>query len=382
MGSNLHISKELQLVVDCCLDKELSIPANLQQDVFVSLVKKHRVVHQVYTALKKSEPSTTNLLLKLEPIRNRATRRMLSLSAALVQIETDFANKGIDALSFKGPTLSSLAYGDINSRFCRDLDLLVKENQIDDAQKALLNLGFTQTYPDFSLTQKQKQYFISSYDQMVFVRKNPHTVVELHWRLFQNKHLFNTDIDDLFERKKEVSIGPKPGFTLPLEELVIYAVTHGAKHKWEKLYWLLDFYKLCQNTAINWDQTLAKAEKHDLKAVILQAVSLCRVFFDSEFLASTVSVNANDARVELLTNKAYLNIINESKSNSWIDSTLKSLSYRIKLKSGLAYRLGYFRGISVYDFKYFKLPDSIFVCYYLLRPLFWALRLKNKSNES
>lgn len=364
------------------MDTELSFPANLNHDVFIGLVKKHRVVHQVYAALKTHESSAADLLLKLETIKNRATKRMLSLSVALKQIESEFTKNGIEALSFKGPTLSSLAYGDINSRFCRDLDLLVSLHKVDEAQKTLLNLGFTQMYPDFALTQKQKNYFVSSYDQMVFVRKNPHTVVELHWRLFQNRHLFNIEIGDLFQRKEQVSIASKPSFTLPLEELVIYVATHGAKHKWEKLYWLLDFYKLSQNPAINWDTTLAKAEQHDLKAVVLQAVSLCRLLFDSDFLVSKVSVNTTDARVELLTNEAYSNIVNESKSNSWLDSTLNSLSYRIKLKSGLAYRLGYFRGISLYDFKRFKLPDSLFPLYYALRPLFWILRLNNRSNES
>lgn len=375
-------SPELQLLIDCCLQKEVSVPSDLDKALFIDLVKQHRVVHQVYARLSTLKPYTDELLPTLEKVKQRATKRMLALSTTLIQIQTAFAKSGIDVLSFKGPTLSVLAYGDVNSRFSRDLDLLVSENQIDSVQQILLQLGFYRVYPDFPLSPRQQRYFVSSYDQMVFVRKKPHTVVELHWRLFQNKNLFDVAFKELCERKTEVSVGNCTNYTLPPEELVIYVAAHGAKHKWEKLYWLLDFYRLCKGLNVDWQAVLNTAEKQDLKAVVLQAIVLCRTVFEQEFLSSIKLDEQQCSRVQILVSEGLSGITDRSAAYGWLSSTVRSLRYRMKLKSGLRYRLGYFHGISVNDFKLIGLPDLLFPLYFLLRPFSWMWRIISRSNEN
>lgn len=339
-------------------------------------------MHQVCAGLSTLKPQSNNLLITLEPVKNRATKRSLALYGVLTQVESGCRKKNIDVLSFKGPTLSALAYGNINSRFCRDLDLLVSEDEVAQVQQELLQFGFQQNYPNFPLTPKQKRYFISTYNQMVFVRKNPHTVVELHWRLFQNKHLYHVRFNDLKKSKQEIRIGEKINYTLPLEELIIYLAIHGAKHRWEKLYWLLDFYRSSKCRNVDWDLVFSKAQNQHVEALLIQAIHLCRYLFDAEFLSTVKASHSKDKRTSALINEALDCLLFGLEPNSGLSASINSLRYRIKLKTDLNYRLGYFRGLSVYDFDHIKLPDSLFGLYYLLRPFSWALRSIDRSDEN
>lgn len=375
---NTDISIEFQLLINCCTGKDiaLSTATNLNQERFLKLVKQHRVVNQVTNCFKKYEAAFPELYTQLKQLNSKATRKMLNLSSVLIQINSLFSNGGIETLAFKGPTLSSVAYGNVNARFCRDLDVLIDELNITKAEELLLQSGFTRSYPEFDLSQRQHTYFVANYDQMVFVRRNPFTVVELHWKLFQNKHLLNIDFHQLYKTRQVASIGQSDCPTLSAPNLFLYVITHGAKHNWNKLYWLLDFSKLASNKSLNWDDVYDLASNHNLLPVVHQAVLLSNKLLEIEFPSRVLKNAVNDKKAQQLTQIALNQIETDFKSEqNGIRKTLDSLRYRIQLKSNLKYQLGYFRFVSLNDFSLLKLPDQLFFLYYPLRPVLWTWRL-------
>ena len=59
----------------------------------------------------------------------------------------------------------------------------------------------------------------------------------------------------------------------------------------------------------------------------------------------------------------------KSISNYW-----NKLSYKMKLKKGLNYKMGYFNAISIRDYELIRLPNPLFFGYFWLRPFFWIWR--------
>ena len=64
-------------------------------------------------------------------------------------------------------------------------------------------------------------------------------MLEIHWRLepYPSKE---PTFDELWERKRVSSITSYPVYFLGEEDLFLYLVSHGARHGWFRLRWLLD----------------------------------------------------------------------------------------------------------------------------------------------
>ncbi|MFC2176410.1 nucleotidyltransferase family protein [Bacteroidota bacterium] len=379
METKTHISKELDLLLTCCKDApfEFPKPGSFDQDLFFKLVKAHRVIPQVHLAFAAHRNQFPSLFQKLEKLNERATKKMLILSSNLLRIQSAFSNKNIDVLAFKGPALAQLVYGSLNARFSRDLDLLVRQKDLNKATTELKNLGFEKCYPDFDLSPKQQAYFERQYDQMVFVKRKPYVVVELHWRLFQNKHLLPISAEELITDKQTLDIGRSDIHTLSNKHLLLYLAAHGAKHNWEKIYWLADFSNLYKKDPSLFRSSLEEAKKLQVEQILYQAIMLSGKYLGTsveKWILEAAKNNNKAVKLTHIASQALEEHTNNHRSRSY-STLLDSLFYRIKLKPTWKYRLAYFKPVSVYDFNTVQLPDSLFFLYFPLRPAIWCWRI-------
>jgi hypothetical protein len=81
----------------------------------------------------------------LDCIYAENAERNIRLCSGLIELLNAFSDKGIDALLLKGAaTIFDDLYGDMGSRMMRDLDILVKPEQVDAASAVLQKLGYLQ----------------------------------------------------------------------------------------------------------------------------------------------------------------------------------------------------------------------------------------------
>ena len=108
-------------------------------DVFVRLIDRHRVVSQAYKSLKQFAANNVPepVLIRLRERARRNAQRVLAKTTELVNILKGFNQRGISALSFKGPVLSLLTYGDLGSRHVGDLDIMIPVGSIGKADNLL-----------------------------------------------------------------------------------------------------------------------------------------------------------------------------------------------------------------------------------------------------
>src|SRR4051812_45926225 len=84
-------------------------------DDFVAAAERHNVVPIVSRTVEERDAPPA----LVDALRTRAKQlaeHSLLLASQLVELSQEFDRVGIDAVSYKGPTLASEAYGDIGSR--------------------------------------------------------------------------------------------------------------------------------------------------------------------------------------------------------------------------------------------------------------------------
>ncbi len=181
------------------------------------------------------------------------------LETEMVRVTDRLAAAGIDRLLLKGAVLGELLYPDPALRPSSDIDVMVRHEQLTQAQAILHELGYT-IQPgrqlDFQLTR--------SYD-IPFVRAaadGQPVLLELHWHLAE-PGLFDLDAATLWARARQMEVHHHPLPTLSLEDLLLHLTIHIRKHRFVGLRWLVDVSELLRGygEALDWDYLTRTARR-------------------------------------------------------------------------------------------------------------------------
>jgi Uncharacterised nucleotidyltransferase len=214
-----------------CLEREID------WNYVVSEAQRHAVLPLMNQNFQAHFPEMVPkpLLSFLNEAARHCQRRNLAFTGELLRLLTLFEKLEIAAIPFKGPSLAIMAYGNISLRMFADLDILIKEKDLDQARDALLADGYI---PKFALTPKQERNYQKSECALQLAHPGRGTVVELHWLLTERYLSINLPIAEFWERSSSARIGQRTIRALAPEDLFLYLCVHGGKHQWERLEWL------------------------------------------------------------------------------------------------------------------------------------------------
>jgi hypothetical protein len=171
----------------------------------------------------------------------------LALTAETLRLDALFAAAGLDRLFIKGATLEQLAYGRSGFKQSRDIDVLIDQRDLDQAEDLLAQHGYLREFPTSELSTRirtdpvRRRAFLRAEKETVWRRGK--LVVEIHWRLANSRFL----LPGLDVHGPRQSIELMPGrsvATFARPELFAYLATHGACHGWFRLKWLADLVAL------------------------------------------------------------------------------------------------------------------------------------------
>lgn len=214
---------------------------NLDWTTFLQLSLHHRVHPLVYLKLMQARldvaPADLMETLRKQYVSN--TFLMLQLTKEMTRICNHLTDCGIRAMMLKGPVLAMQLYGDLSHRTSKDLDILVAAEDVELAEKVMLELGYEATDHEHKLNDnwRNKLHHIS------FEHRKLGVQVEIHWRFnpySRDSHRF----EELWERKKAVPIMNETFAGLGNEDLFYYLADHGSRHAWFRLRWLMDIVRL------------------------------------------------------------------------------------------------------------------------------------------
>lgn len=381
-------SNELRLILRIIKmqndDRELPDKKELATDIdwglFLKLAVHHRVFPIIYVYLKKmnDEFVPKHILEYLRKEYYTNTFRMLYLSREMERICRLFLENGVRILVLKGPVLALDLYGDISLRTSVDIDILVSLSDLDKVNKLLVESGYVK-HDFFSTELNDWKWRIHHLD---YINPKTNVALEVHWRMHPGPGK-EPSFDELWERKRESSLGNYPIYYLEREDLFLFLVTHGARHGWVQLSWLVDIDKIIkQNMDLNKLNRLLKKQQclHTGGQALVLAAELLNTPVNKE--TETLIVGKWPKRLA----QAALFYIREAvnlDTNTLPEDVRRYhsrylfalMSYQQKFIFIMSFLYPY-----PMDAEILPLPKCLHFLYFPLRPILWALR-KTKTGK-
>jgi hypothetical protein len=185
-------------------------------------------------------------------------RRNLLMTRELLRILRLFEDHSIPALTYKGPALAELAYGNLALRTFADVDVLVRRRDRRRATEILDRHGYRPT-PTMPMTEVQKRVVDRFPCERVFLDETGLAKVDLHWDILPRMLAFGVAPEVLLGRSEDVPLGGTQVRTLSPEDLLLVLCAHNTKHRWERLGWICDVARLVERCSMRWGEVFARA---------------------------------------------------------------------------------------------------------------------------
>ncbi|WP_212982838.1 nucleotidyltransferase domain-containing protein [Paenibacillus cineris] len=366
------LAKELQFLlflIQCDNHRSLEDKVyytDFDWDYFLQLVYHHRLYPLVYVNLKKIGYAVPGSVL--EELKNKYqqnTFRMLNFCSEMERVIHALELEGIRTLMLKGPVLSESLYGDLSMRTSKDLDILIPIDELDHVRESLIKLGysFKQDLPPVLNEWKWRWHHISGIHQQNGIQ------IEVHWRLSHDSGN-EPSFDELWSRKRRSTQTRSPVYFLGSEDLFMYLITHGARHGWYRLRWLVDIDKMLIK-GINEDNLILLLNKYKSRQLAGQALILLSLFFNRSISGKFEPLMQNNHSRRLA--RYAFDFINNMVV---MENSEPSAKYQLSLKTWLQKVNFLIRRMhpDSLDRNLLHLPKQLFFLYFLFRPFLWVIR--------
>ena len=379
---------EIDLLVACARlrlepDDLARVRAAVQVGVDWSRVLQLATVHGLLPLLNRQVASSA---LSLPPgdaatLREQALAtagRSLQLAADLLSLLRLGAEHGITVVPLKGPVLAQQVYGSVALRQIGDLDVLLRERDLERFVRLLNARGY----------QPASESSASGGD---FDRRNSHHVsvvdprrritVELHHCLLRPRARNRWDLEMIGPRLERTLFMGHPVSVLTREDLLVYLCEHGAEHTWSRLEWLVAVAELVRHGQVR-DWTRVRRWAHELGATRRVSAAL---LLANELLGAGATVDgATRERAALAANRAIVLRRLLADPLRTIESPAERFGYLFLTDRTPAARLRRcwttLMTPSLADTKAFPLPKPLFPLYRVLRPVRLLARRLTKGH--
>jgi hypothetical protein len=351
--------------------------SSINWTTFQNLIDRHRVPILVHANLARYGGSTIPEMpwRAIQARARKASKLSLLQAAELVRLSRVFREAGIDLLPMKGTTLSLRIYGELTVRTLRDLDLLVRTEDFDRAERLLVEQGYHRIIPDFKPTERMKTAIRCLTYHYNYVHGSLNTRVELHWRF----------LDWSQEQLKQLWIHSRDiqwhGTNLRhIEDGILFLMLceHGTKHMWFRMKWLGDVAMLMiQESPQTRGDLAALVQERRLGGSVAQTLLLVHWLYGIDPPEWVHALATRDARAVNLAAVALEAILSprEGQDPNPIRGHLRIWRY-LRDQGKAPSPANYLKKIALNpdDANLVSLPDSLFWLYYVLRPVLWIWR--------
>ena len=195
-------------------------------------------------------------------------------------------------LVVKGPVLAEVAYGDPGARLYEDLDLVVAAADLPAALTAIEAAGGGVTDLNWPMVTELMRAEIP-------MLLPAGMLADLHWHLLVTPAIrsrFALSMDELFERRRTVSLGGLDVATLDQVDGLLYLCLHGSLSGGNELVWLKDLDQMMDGVPTDWDELVRRAVRYRVGLVAAMQLDRVRVVLGAPVPESVpVALARNDA---------------------------------------------------------------------------------------
>lgn len=366
--SNQAATPEMGLLVACAcnsLDPAASQPVRqlsqppLDWSHFLELAAQHGLLSCCHSALA---PQTDVVPEDIRAaLRNDClifSMRAMQLSAELVRLTQRLNESGIEVLAYKGPVLSQILYGNVAKRHFQDLDIIVDESALPQATGAILSEGY-------------QSGFEWEWEHS-FVRDDLRISVDVHWAFAHQSLRFDLPFEDVWRRRRIVTINHTSLATLGKEDTLIVQCINAAKDDWSSLGQIFEIGQIVAQN-LDWTNLLEQTESVGCQRIVLLGLSLTSQLFAAPLPAAAAKLIHSDSDSQALSTEIAGRLIQASETNNKV-MQLDRLHARSRER--LRERLPHYRRMLRHtvmpnekDFEFLSLPRVLFPLYFVVRPI-------------
>ena len=377
-SSNGGVSPERQLLV-CCTRTHVAphvaqtIRRLLAEALDWNFILAEAHEHSIFPLLDRQlrnvapdlVPAASAERLKSETRANAV--RCLAFSAELIRIMDALDSRGIPAIPYKGSAIAAQAYADITLREFEDLDIVLRQRDLESAHDAIQALGYEPRFPWIHTRSVQASLIPGEYNYSSAERR---TMLELHTELTLRHFPSKPDLDDFLRRTVKVDVGGHPVRTFSPEDALVVLCVHGAKDFWQKLIWVADIAQLVRSyPALDWNQVAQRAGELRAQRMLYFGLALAMDLLDAKLPPEIVARVEADWVVAPLVACVKENLLGR---NSRPLSVGARFNFRRRMVPGLAagwrYSLRLALAPAEEDWLTLRLPRPLTPLYIVLRP--------------
>ena len=347
-------------------------PDGVDTAEFTALVTRHRVGAwlQQDLPLAVRERLPVPVREHLREAASRTARLAMVRASELVRIARLFRTAGIPFLSIKGPLLARSLYGELGGRHAGDLDLLIPEGRLAEADVALRGTGCRRSQPDFDPSPRQWREYQRLKHEFEYFNDATQVRIEVEWRL---EGLGPPLFDDWLKAGIRENLGGTELTRLPADTEALYLFVHGAGHEWFRLFWLVDVARLLLRESVDWSQVMRQARARGVERAVWQGARLAELLLG---VALPEPLRGGAGRTGWLANSAVRRIGLPEADRPGLRELLRQARYQLRLRGGWSAKAAVLRPrlMSPTNWKMLPLPDRWFALYYFAAPLLWLRR--------
>lgn len=255
---------EAALLIACLRDPQFIVPQDTDWHALLELAAAHGVLLLVNQAFLEYDTAVPSFVAAAVREHMDGAKK---LAAALEDLLKQFAARSIEVLPLKGPVLAEALYGDVVIRSCDDLDLLVRREDLSQAERLLVDLGFAASGAADDYHHK-------------FLRDG--LLVELHFGVASPRS-FPFDVDGMWARAENKRFRSAPMRVMSDGDLVLFLCLHGLKHGFSRLIWMLDVARAMRTMRDCSPEELAqRARQQGLVLALLIGCEMIREMFPQQ----------------------------------------------------------------------------------------------------
>ena len=252
-------------------------------DETLALALRHNLAPLLQRALRAGDALgeiPASIRAQLEEQRRATALDNLRNYGEFRRIARALAERGIQLMALKGLQLADIVYRDISLRPMSDLDILVRETQVERAIAALCALGY-----ELNIDRR------SEYD-VGLTHNSLGILVEVHWTLAQANEPRVAPMEDIWRLAVPASLGDADALVMPPEFLLLHVCTHLAYHH----LFCFDLRALCDIAeivhaypALDWTVVVEQAARHGGGRGVAAALRLARDHLDAAVPAAALA---------------------------------------------------------------------------------------------
>ncbi len=342
--------------------------------LFLSLARRHEVQALVYETLRRhaADKVPTSILAELREWKFRISAQSLFQADEMFNLSAKFAGPGIDLMPLKGGILSLQLYGDPGMRNSCDLDILVRQEQVDAACRLLETEGYTCGLLGNQMTVKQRAYLRTNFHHLEYSHPEKGLFLELHWRF--GALWLPGQMAAIWDGAAEMEWMGRRIRCLDDDSQLLYLSDHGARHGFYSLKWVSDIARiLVSGRSHGWDSLLGLAERLDLKRTLAHSALLAHWLYGIPLAEELQGLIRGERYAVEISTTVYGMLSyngNDGASRGKPKGSLKLAWQKLRLRPSVPFRMTLKpKLIALFDFLDFPLPDRFFWLYYLLRPV-------------